>query len=96
VCRRNFARQRIEQHAHIPYTHGLRSVYDEFTAAIHPRFGKQKLGEQELGEQELGGEKLGKIVARCLCIHPDVPRSGGKCRRITTSVNPHRLVSQQS
>jgi hypothetical protein len=79
----------------------LRSVYDEFTAAIHPRFGKQKLGEQELGEQKLGGEKLGgekpgKIVARCLCIHPDVPRSGGKCRRITTSVNPHRLVSQQS
>jgi hypothetical protein len=69
VCRKILARQRIEQHARIPYTHGWRSVYDEFTAAIHPRLGKQRLGRQIFGEQKLGRPKLGKIVARWLCIH---------------------------
>jgi hypothetical protein len=60
VCRKILARQRIEQHARIPYTHGLRSVYDEFTAAIHPRLGKQRLGKQRLGKQRLGKQRLGK------------------------------------
>jgi hypothetical protein len=54
MWQRNLARQRIEQHAHIPYTHGFRSVYDEFTTAIH----------QILGKQISDGQKFGRIVAR--------------------------------
>jgi hypothetical protein len=34
VSRGNLARQRIEQHAYIPYTHGWRSVYDDLATAI--------------------------------------------------------------
>jgi hypothetical protein len=41
VWRGNLARQRIEQHAHIPYTHGFRSVYDEFSMTIQQTVGVQ-------------------------------------------------------
>ncbi|MGB7037644.1 MAG: hypothetical protein WBD71_19205 [Xanthobacteraceae bacterium] len=54
-CRKNLARQRIEQHAYIPYTHGSCGVYDEFATANH----------QMLGEQIAGIQKVGRMVARC-------------------------------
>jgi len=40
-CREILARRRIEQHAHIPYTHGFHSLqhYDEFTTAIQQILG---------------------------------------------------------
>ena len=36
VWRGNLARQSIEQHAHIPYTHGFQRVYDELTTRNSP------------------------------------------------------------
>jgi len=48
VWQRNLARQRIEQHAHIPYTHGFRVVYDDFTTAIHQSVSMQAARLQKL------------------------------------------------